>query len=61
MSLYSNISMPLSSIYTAVTVSGNVPCKTVNHTGWVAVVGSVHNRCVNELFCGVVFVVTLPF
>ena len=43
------------------------PCETVNHTSWVAVVTptdrpkSVHNRCVNELFCGVVCVVTLPY
>ena len=39
----------------------------VNHTNWVAVVTptdrpkSVCNRCVIELFCGVVCVVTLPF
>ena len=39
----------------------------VNHTSWMAVVTptdrpkSVRNRCVIELFCGVVFVVTLPF
>ena len=41
--------------------------KPVNHTSWVAVVAptdrpkSVRNRCVIELFCGVVCVVTLPF
>ena len=41
--------------------------KPVNHTSWVAVVTptdlpkSVRNRCVMELFCGVVCVVTLPF
>ena len=41
--------------------------KPVNHTSWVAVVTptdrpkSVRNRCVIELFCGVVCVVTLPF
>ena len=41
--------------------------KPVNHTSWVAVVTptdrpkSVRNRCVIELFCGVVYVVTLPF
>ena len=41
--------------------------KPVNHTSWVAVVTptdrpkSVHNRCLIELFCGVVFVVALPF
>ena len=41
--------------------------KPVNHTSWMAVVTptdrpkSVRNRCVIELFCGVVFVVTLPF
>ena len=40
--------------------------KPVNHTSWVAVVTptdrpkSVRNRCVIELFCGVVCVVTLP-
>ena len=54
--------------YIAVTVSGKVgPVKPVNHTSWVAVVTptdrpkSVRNRCVIELFCGVVYVVTLPF
>ena len=41
--------------------------KPVNNTSWVAVVTptdrpkSVRNRCVIELFCGVVCVVTLPF
>ena len=41
--------------------------KPVNHTSWVAVVTptdrpkSVRNRCVIELFCGVVYVVTSPF
>ena len=41
--------------------------KPVKHTSWVAVVSqtdrpkSVHNRCVIELFCGVVCVVPLPF
>ena len=40
---------------------------TCNHTSWVAVVTptdrpkSVRNRCLIELFCGVVCVVTLPF
>ena len=40
--------------------------KPVNHTSWVALVTptdrpkSVRNRCLIELFCGVVFVVTLP-
>ena len=39
----------------------------VNHTSWVTVVTStdrpksVRNRCLIELFCGVVCVVTLPF
>ena len=54
--------------YIAVAVSGKVgPVKPVNHTSWVAVVTptdrpkSVRNRCVIELFCGVVYVVTLPF
>ena len=43
------------------------PLKPVNHTSWVAVVTpadrpkSVRNRCVIELFCGVLYVVTLPF
>ena len=48
--------------------SGKVgPVNQVNHTSWVAVVTptdrpkSVRNRCVIELFCGVVCVVTLPF
>ena len=41
--------------------------KLVNHTSWVAVVSptdrpmSVCNRCLIELFCDVVCVVTLPF
>ena len=41
--------------------------KPVNHTSWVAIVTptdrpkSVRNRCLIELFCGVVCVVTLPF
>ena len=59
--------MSLSSI-TAVAVSGKVgPVKPVNHTCLVAVVTptdrpkSVRNRCVIELFCDVVCVVTLPF
>ena len=43
------------------------PVNQVNHTSWVAVVTptdrskSVCNRCLIELFCGVVCVVTLPF
>ena len=54
--------------YTAVAGSGEVgPINQVNHTSWVAVVTptdhpkSVRNRCVIELFCVVVCVVTLPF
>ena len=54
--------------YTAVVVSGKVdPVKPVNHTSWVAIVTpterpkSVRNRCIIELFCGVVCAVTLPF
>ena len=41
--------------------------KPVNHTSWMALVTStdrpksVRNRCLIELFCGVVCVVTLPF
>ena len=41
--------------------------KPVNHTSWVALVTptdrpkSVRNRCLIELFCGVVCVVALPF
>ena len=53
--------------YTAVAGSGKVrPVNQVNHTSWVVVVTptdrpkSVRNRCVIELFCGVVYVVTLP-
>ena len=44
-----------------------MPVNQVNHTSWMAVVTptdrpkSVRNRCVIELFCGVVCVVTLPF
>ena len=54
--------------YTAVAGSGKVgPVNQVNHTSWVAAVTptarpkSVRNRCVIELFCGVICVVTLPF
>ena len=54
--------------YTAVAGSGKVgPINQVNHTSWLAVVTStdrpksVRNRCVIELFCDVVCVVTLPF
>ena len=50
--------------YTAVAGSGKVgPVNQVNHTSWVAVVTptdrpkSVRNRCLIELFCGVVCVV----
>ena len=45
----------------------NLSNQMTNHTSWVAVVTStdrpksVRNRCVIELFCGVVCVVTLPF
>ena len=52
----------------AVAVGGKVgPVNQVNHTSWVVRVTStdrpksVRNRCVIELFCGVVRVVTLPF
>ena len=43
------------------------PVNQVNHTSWVAVVtptdrpNSVRNRCLIDLFCGVVCVVALPF
>ena len=54
--------------YTAVAGSGKVgPVNQVNHTSWVAAVTptdrpkSVRNHCLIALFCGVVFVVTLPF
>ena len=55
--------------YTAVAGSGKVgPVNQVNHTSWVAVVTptdrpkSVRNRCLIELFCGVVCFVTFgPF
>ena len=54
--------------YTAVAGSGKVGLvNQVNHTSWVAVVTptdrpkSVRNRCLIELFCGVVCVFTLPF
>ena len=54
--------------YTAVSVSGKVgPVNQANHTSLVAVVTptdrsrSVRNRCVIELFCDVVCVVTLRF
>ena len=54
--------------YTAVAGNGKVwPVNQNNHTSWVAIVTptyrpkSVRNRCVIEIFCGVVCVVTLPF
>ena len=53
--------------YTAVSGVGMWARKPVNHISWVAVVTptdrpkSVCNRCLIELFCGVVCVVTLPF
>ena len=55
--------------YTAVAWGGGEigPVNQDNYTSWVAVVTptdrpkSVRNRCVIELFCGVVCVVTLPF
>ena len=56
--------------YTAVAGSGKVgPVNQVNYmyTSWVAVVTptdrpkSVRNRCLIELFCSVVYVVSLPF
>ena len=54
--------------YTSVAGSGKVrPVNQVNHPSCLAVVAptdrpnSVRNRCVIELFCGVVCVVTLPF
>ena len=60
--------MSLALDYTAVAMSGKVdPVKPVNHTSWVAVASptdrpkSVRNCCLIELFCGVVYVVTLPF
>ena len=53
--------------YTAVAGSGKVePVNQINHTSLLAIVTStdrpysVRNRCVIELFCGVVCVVTLP-
>ena len=53
--------------YTAVVGSGKVwPVNQVNHTSWVAVVTrtdrpkSARNRCLIELSCGVVCVVTFP-
>ena len=54
--------------FTTIAVSWKVgPVKSVNHTSWVAVVipndcpKPVRNCCVNELFCGIVCVVTLLF
>ena len=54
--------------FTTVAGSGKVgPVNQVNNTSWVAVVTptdrpkSVRNRCVIELFCDVICVVTLPF
>ena len=53
--------------YTAVRLVERWARKPVNHTNWVFLVTptdrpkSVRNRCLIELFCGVVCVVTLPF
>ena len=54
--------------YTGVAESGKVgPVNQVNHTSWLDVITStdrpksVRNRCVIELFCGVVCVVTFSF
>ena len=54
--------------YKSVARRGKVgPVNQVSQTSWVAVVTptdrpkSVRNRCVIELFCGVVCVVALPF
>ena len=54
--------------YMAVVVSGKVrPVNQVTYTSWVALVSptdrpmSVRNRCVIELFCGVVCVITSSF
>ena len=54
--------------YKAVARSGKVgPVNQVNHNSWVAVITptdrpkSVRSRFVIELFCGVVYVATLPF
>ena len=65
MSLYSNIFMFLPSISQLLRWVGRLgPVNLVNHTSWVAVVTptdrpkSVRNRCLIELFCGVVCVVT---
>ena len=53
--------------YTTVAGSGKVgPVNQANHASWVAVVTptdrpkSVRNRCVIELFCGVICVVSFP-
>ena len=53
--------------FISIALSPEQYCIGINHTSWVAVVTptdrpkSVRNRCVIELFCGVVCVVTLPF
>ena len=58
---------PLGQLHSGETFSGTRSYKPVNHTSWVAVVTptdrpkSVRNRCLIELFCGVVCVVTFPF
>ena len=65
MSLYSKIFMFLPSITQLLRWVGRLgPVNLVNHTSWVAVVTptdrpkSVRNRCLIELFCDVVCVVT---
>ena len=65
MSLYSNIFMFLPLITQLLRWVGRLgPVNLVNHTSWVAVVTptdrpkSVRNRCLIELFCDVVCVVT---
>ena len=55
------------SMFSKIIISRLGPVTLVNHTSWVAVVTptdrpkSVRNRCLIELFCGVVCVFTLPF
>ena len=66
--LYKDVYLQSPFDYTA--VAGSKKVERVNqiyHTSWVAAdtptdrPKSFHNRCVIELFCGVVCVVTLPF
>ena len=65
--LFTNFEMCVLLITRLMQLVGRWARKPVNHTSWVALVTptdrpkSVRNRCLIELFCDVVCVVTCPF